>query len=61
MAKFKLSVECKSELDASLLTAWLLDALEQAKTMETLEKPGELWDGEKCVGTCEHVLLECLK
>ena len=47
-----LSVECKSELDATSFTAWLLDALAQAKKLETLEKSGDLWDGEKCMGTC---------
>ena len=40
---------------------WLLDALEQAKTLETLEKSGDLWDGEKCVGNYERILLECLE
>ena len=61
MAKFMLSVESKSEQKANLFTAWLLDALEQAKTLETLEKSGDLWDGKKCVGTCERVLPECLE
>ena len=61
MAKFMLSIECKSELDATSFTAWLLDALEQAKTLETLDKSGDLWYGEKCVGTCECILPECLE
>ena len=61
MAKFTLSVESKSEQDATLFTTWLLDVLEQAKTLETLEKSRDLWDGEKCVGTCERVLPECLE
>ena len=61
MAKFTLSVECKSELDAILFTAWLLNALEWAETLETLKKSGDLWDGKNCVGTCEHALLECLE
>ena len=26
-----------------------------------MEKSGDLWDGEKCVGTCERVLPECLE
>ena len=42
MAKFTLSVESKSEQDTTVFTAWLLDALEQAKTLETLEKSGDL-------------------
>ena len=54
MAEFTLSIECKSKLDAALFTAWLLDALEQKKLLETLEKSGDLWDGEKCVGTCDE-------
>ena len=61
MVKFTLSIESKGEQDVTLLTAWLLDALEQAKTLETLEKSGDLWDGEKCVGTCKRVLPECLE
>ena len=61
MTKFTLPVESKSEQEATLFTAWLLDALEQEKTLETLEKSEDLWDGEKCVGTCERILPECLE
>ena len=61
MAKFALSVECKSELDATLLTAWLLNALEIGELLETLDKSGDPWNGTKCVRTCEQKWMECVQ
>ena len=61
MTKFALSIECKSELDATLFTAWLLDALEMGELLETLDKSGDPWNGTKCVGTCERKWMECVQ